>query len=89
MLEREIARAGEDRLVGFHVSDWLVPTKDLLTHRGMMGDGVIDISGIRRRLEAAGYTGPVEVEIFSATNWWKRDPDEVVRTCVERCRTVV
>lgn len=88
-LESEINRAGSERIIGFHVSDWLVPTRDLVTDRGMMGDGVIDIPGIRRWVEATGYNGPIEVEIFSATNWWRRDPDEVVRTCIERCGTAV
>ena len=61
-----------------------MPTTDLLLDRGMMGDGVIDLRGIRAMIEAAGYFGPQEVEIFSRDNWWKRPGDEVVRTCVER-----
>jgi sugar phosphate isomerase/epimerase len=88
-LEREIARAGKPRLLAFHVCDWLVPTTDLLLDRGMMGDGVIDIRKIRGWMEDAGYDGLCEVEIFSARNWWQRPPDEVVRTCIERHRTVV
>jgi len=89
-LEREIARAGQARrLLAFHVCDWLVPTTDLMLDRGMMGDGVIDIRRIRGWMEAAGYEGMCEVEIFSARNWWQRPPDEVVRTCIERHRTVV
>jgi len=88
-LEREIARAGTARLLAFHVCDWLVPTTDLMLDRGMMGDGVIDIRRIRGWMEAAGYEGMCEVEIFSARNWWQRPPDEVVRTCIERHRTVV
>jgi sugar phosphate isomerase/epimerase len=89
-LEREIARAGAARrLVAFHVCDWLVPTTDLLLDRGMPGDGVIDIRKIRGWMEAAGYDGFAEVEIFSARTWWQRPPDEVVRTCMERHRTVV
>jgi sugar phosphate isomerase/epimerase len=87
-LPREIARAGK-RILGFHVCDWLVPTKDLLLDRGMMGDGIIDIRGIRGMVEDAGYNAPVDVEIFSAENWWKRDPDEVLRVCTERFRKVV
>jgi sugar phosphate isomerase/epimerase len=86
-LEREIARAGQ-RILGFHVCDWLVPTTDLLLDRGMMGDGVIDIPKIRDRVEAAGYAGCVEVEIFSARNWWQRDPDEVLQTVRERYASV-
>jgi len=85
-LEAEIARAGrhKGRILAFHICDWLVPTRDLLLDRGMMGDGVIDIRRIRSWVEAAGYTGHCEVEIFSAENWWKREPDDVLRICVER-----
>jgi sugar phosphate isomerase/epimerase len=88
-LEREIARAGHaNRIHGFHVCDWLVPTTDLLLDRGMMGDGVIDIPRIRGWVEAAGYADCVEVEIFSAANWWQRDPDEVLRIVRQRVATV-
>ena len=88
-LEREIARAGQAGLLhAFHVCDWLVPTRDLLTDRGMMGDGVIDLPRIRAWIEGAGYGGTVEVEIFSAENWWKRDADEVLRICKERYASV-
>lgn len=83
-LETEIKRAGSERILAFHVCDWLVPTRDLLLDRGMMGDGVIDIRKIRGWVEAAGYQGFVEVEIFSAHDWWKRNPDEVIRVCAER-----
>jgi sugar phosphate isomerase/epimerase len=88
-LEREIARAGAaGRILAFHVCDWLVPTRDLLLDRGMMGDGVIDIPGIRAAVEGAGYAGMIEVEIFSR-DWWRRDPDEVLRIIAERYRSVV
>ena len=88
-LEREIARAGAaGRILAFHVCDWLVPTRDLLLDRGMMGDGVIDIPRIRGLVEAAGYAGFVEVEIFSR-DWWRRDPDEVLEIIAERYRTLV
>ena len=82
-LEAEIARAGK-RICAFHVSDWLVDTQDLRFDRGMMGDGVIDIPGIRAMVERSGFDGWVEVEIFSQRNWWKRDTDEVVETIQER-----
>lgn len=87
-LAAEIERAA-GHIIGYHVSDWKVPTVDPLTDRGMMGDGVIDLPGIRTMVENAGYTGAVEVEIFSANDWWQRDPDEVVRISLERCATVV
>lgn len=89
-LESEIRRAGVGgRLLAFHVCDWLVPTTDLFLDRGMMGDGIIDIRKIRGWMESSGYDGTCEVEIFSANNWWKRDPDEVLRVCVERHQRVV
>jgi sugar phosphate isomerase/epimerase len=87
-LERQIHRAGKERLLAFHLCDWLVPTTDLLLDRGMMGDGVVDIPKIRSWVEAAGFADLCEVEIFSAANWWKRAPDEVLRTCIERYNTV-
>ncbi|MBJ9696804.1 sugar phosphate isomerase/epimerase family protein [Burkholderia cenocepacia] len=83
-LEAQIARAGRKRLLAFHICDWLVPTADILLDRGMMGDGVIDIPRWRRAVEAVGYSGFHEVEIFSAANWWKRDPHEVFQTCKRR-----
>lgn len=88
-LEAGIAEAGRaGRILGFHVCDWLVPTKDLLTDRGMMGDGVIDLKRIRGWVEAGGYSGCVEAEIFSATNWWQRDPEEVLAVVRERYASV-
>jgi len=88
-LQAQIARAGEHRLLALHVCDWLVPTRDLLTDRGMMGDGVIDIPQIRRWVEGAGFSGYSEVEIFSSENWWKRDGGEVLDVCIERHRCAV
>ncbi|HEV2551745.1 MAG TPA: sugar phosphate isomerase/epimerase family protein [Stellaceae bacterium] len=88
-LATEISRAGgAGRLLAFHVCDWLVPTKDLLLDRGMMGDGVIDLRGIRRTVEDAGYTGFCEVEIFSRDDWWKRPPEAVLATAVTRYQSV-
>lgn len=87
-LYRDIARAGAARRIfGFHVCDWLVPTSDVLNDRGMMGDGVIDIRGIRRAVEAAGYAGLVEVEIFSERTWWKKPMNETLETCRSRLAT--
>jgi len=88
-LEAQIQRAGKARLLAFHVCDWLVPTRDLLNDRGMMGDGVIDIPRIRGWMEAQDYSGYSEVEIFSAENWWKRDGGEVLDTCIARHKTAV
>ncbi|VIO70758.1 sugar phosphate isomerase/epimerase family protein [Bradyrhizobium ivorense] len=87
-LMAQIARAGRDRLLAFHVCDWLVPTKDILNDRGMMGDGVIDIKSVRSMVEAQGFAGYSEIEIFS-NDWWTRPMDEVLTTCIARHRTVV
>ena len=88
-LAQAIARAGRlKRLAMYHISDWMVPTTDMLLDRGMMGDGVIDFPAIRRMVEAAGYTGPHEVEIFSRDTWWKKPGDEVLATMIERFRTI-
>ena len=64
----QLARAA-GRLVGFHVSDWLVPVHDVLMNRGLMGDGVIELCRIRAAVERAGYAGPIEVEIFNQAVW--------------------
>ncbi|HWQ11247.1 MAG TPA: sugar phosphate isomerase/epimerase family protein [Roseiflexaceae bacterium] len=64
----QIARAGGHTL-GFHVSDWIVPLPDVLLGRGMMGDGVIELRRIRTAVDAAGYGGPIEVEIFNQAIW--------------------
>jgi sugar phosphate isomerase/epimerase len=69
-LEREIKRCGEnDNLYAFHICDWLSPTVDMLNDRGLMGDGLIDIKKIRGWVEAAGFDGFHEVEIFSHRHW--------------------
>ena len=78
----EIERAA-GRILGFHVSDWTVPTKDLLAGRGLMGDGVIELRSIRAAVEAAGYRGPIEVEILNH-DLWSRSGDEVLGAVVGR-----
>ena len=88
-LAQQIERAGRNRLLALHVCDWLTPTTDLLNDRGMMGDGVIELRKIRAWVEAQGYAGYSEVEIFSANNWWQRDGGGVLDTCIERHRRCV
>jgi sugar phosphate isomerase/epimerase len=84
-LAAQIARAGKaNKILAYHICDWLIPTRDMLLDRGMMGDGVIDFPRIRRWIETAGYTGFTEVEIFSKLDWWTRPGDEVLQTCIER-----
>ena len=76
-LEQQIRRAGKKRLLAYHICDWLVPTRDLLNDRGMMGDGVIDLPAIS--WVGHGLRGFQEVEIFSEHDWWKRDPTRYSR----------
>ncbi len=82
-LQQQIQRAARERLLAFHVCDWLVPTRDLLNDRGMMGDGVIEIKKVRRWIEQAGFSGFSEVEIFS-DHWWAQPGEQVLDRCIER-----
>jgi sugar phosphate isomerase/epimerase len=72
-LEKEIARCGQNNhLLAFHICDWKSPTTDLLNDRGLMGEGCIPVRKIRSWVEAAGFNGFIEVEIFSNI-YWKQD----------------
>ena len=88
-LQQQIERAGKSRLLAFHVCDWLTPTTDMLNDRGMMGDGVIDIPKIRGWVDAQGFSGFSEVEIFSTGNWWQQDHCHVLEACIERHKIAV
>ncbi|MEM9346865.1 MAG: sugar phosphate isomerase/epimerase family protein [Planctomycetota bacterium] len=85
-LADEIALAGRlGLLFGFHVCDWRVETRHLLTDRGLMGDGCIDIRGIRKMVESAGFDGFNEVEVFSE-QYWSMDQDEYLALIAQRYR---
>ncbi len=88
-LEQQIVRAGQERLLAYHVCDWLTPTRDLLSDRGMMGDGVVELKKIRGWVEAAGFAGFSEVEIFSNLDWWQRPGAETLDVCISRHKTAV
>jgi sugar phosphate isomerase/epimerase len=81
-LYAQIARAAPHTL-GFHVNDWLAPPPDPLLGRGMMGDGVIELRRIRAAVDAAGYVGPIEVEIFNRAIW-DAPGDETLATLRQR-----
>ncbi|MDG5787917.1 sugar phosphate isomerase/epimerase [Evansella sp. AB-P1] len=81
-LYEQINRA-KGRILGFHVSDWTVPTTDLLMSRGMMGDGVIELRRIRDAVDQTGYDGPIEVEIFNR-EIWDMQGDDVLALMKER-----
>lgn len=78
----QIERAGR-RIFSYQVCDWLDPLPDILMGRGMMGDGVIDFPRFTRAVTAAGYTGPIEVEIFNQ-EIWNTPGEEVVASMVDR-----
>ena len=88
-LQQQIARAGRERLLAYHVCDWLTPTRDLLSDRGMMGDGVVELKKIRGWVEDAGFAGFSEVEIFSNLDWWQRPGAETLDVCIERHKQAV
>lgn len=69
---QQIERA-RGKIAGFHVSDWPVPLPGILMGRGMMGDGVIELRRLRQAVDAAGYDGPIEVEIFNDEIWKNAD----------------
>jgi sugar phosphate isomerase/epimerase len=82
VLYAEIERA-RGHILGFHVNDWLRGGGDPLSSRGMMGDGVIELRRMREAVEAAGYAGPIEVEIFNEVVW-AMPGDDVLKLIGER-----
>lgn len=81
-VEEQIERAA-GRILGFHVSDWVSPQRDITADRAMMGDGIIDIARLRAAVDAAGYDGPIEVEVINDDP--ARPPDaELLATAIER-----
>lgn len=85
-LEQEIARCAQlNALFAYHVCDWRTPTVDMLNDRGLMGEGCIPLRQIRAWVEATGYRGFNEVEIFS-TRLWATDQDEFLAKIVQAYR---
>ena len=83
ILEKEIKRCGEKgNLMAFHICDWKVPTTDILFDRGLMGEGCIPVKQIRTWVEAAGFNGFNEVEIFSNA-YWKEDQSEFLKKIIK------
>jgi sugar phosphate isomerase/epimerase len=78
-----IERAG-DRISIFQVCDWITPLPEgVLLGRGMMGDGCIELRRLREAVDATGYSGPIEVEIFNQSVWDQPGAEvvaQVVRT---------
>ncbi len=85
-LEAEIARCGRlGKLFAYHVCDWRTPTLDLLNDRGLMGEGCIPLRQIRAWVEATGFQGFNEVEVFS-TRLWATDQDDYLRKIIQSYR---
>ncbi|MER6028298.1 sugar phosphate isomerase/epimerase family protein [Streptomyces sp. NPDC001851] len=81
----QIARAGATgRIHSFQLADWATPLPEgVLTGRAQIGDGVIDLREWKGHVEAAGYTGPIEVELFNDA-LWARDGREVLAETAAR-----
>ena len=87
--DRRRGRRGAGRIAAFQLADWVTPLPEgVLLGRGQLGDGSVDLRWFRERVEAAGYRGPVEVEIFNPA-LWARDGAEVLAEVVRRVRTHV
>ncbi|MBL7969619.1 MAG: sugar phosphate isomerase/epimerase [Prolixibacteraceae bacterium] len=81
-LEKEIERCGKNNaLLAFHICDWKTPTTDFLNDRGLMGEGCIPIRKIQSWVEAAGFNGFNEVEIFSS-RYWKMDQSAFLKQII-------
>jgi sugar phosphate isomerase/epimerase len=81
----DIARAGAaGRIALFQVADWITPLPEgVLTGRGLPGDGCVQLRRLRAAVDAAGYAGPIEVEVFNADLWSMPGPDALA-LCLER-----
>lgn len=81
----QIARAGASgRIHTFQLADWITPLPEgVLTGRGQIGDGAIDMREWKSYVEAAGYTGPIEVELFN-DDLWARDGRELLSETARR-----
>jgi sugar phosphate isomerase/epimerase len=85
-LEMEIKRCGmHNHLLAFHICDWKSPTIDFLYDRGLMGEGCIPLRKIRSWVEATGFSGFNEVEIFS-NEYWKLDQSEYLKKIISAYR---
>ncbi|MFH8620510.1 sugar phosphate isomerase/epimerase family protein [Streptomyces vietnamensis] len=79
-----VERAGATgRIHSFQLADWTTPLPaGVLNGRGQLGTGAIDLAAWSALVEKAGYTGPVEVELFN-DELWARDGAEVLEETVE------
>ncbi|MEE1753710.1 sugar phosphate isomerase/epimerase family protein [Streptomyces sp. SP18CS02] len=80
-----VERAGaQGRIHSFQLADWITPLPaGVLNGRGQIGDGAIDMARWRERVDAAGYDGPIEVELFN-DELWARDGVELLEETARR-----
>ncbi|MET7935066.1 sugar phosphate isomerase/epimerase family protein [Streptomyces sp. NPDC005322] len=85
-----IARAGAGgRIAAFQLADWITPLPEgALLGRGQLGDGSVDFRWFREQVDATGYDGPIEVEIFNP-RLWARNGAEVLAEVADRYRSLV
>ncbi|GGX09662.1 xylose isomerase [Streptomyces malachitofuscus] len=78
----QIARAGaEGRIHTFQLADWTTPLPEgVLNGRGQIGDGAVDMREWKGYVDAAGYTGPIEVELFNETLWARNGREVLTET---------
>ncbi|MCX5343487.1 sugar phosphate isomerase/epimerase family protein [Streptomyces atratus] len=81
----QIARAGAGgRIHSFQLADWITPLPaGVLLGRGQLGDGAVDFRAFRTLVDATGFDGPIEVEIFNEA-LWARDGAEVLAEVASR-----
>ncbi|GAA1830664.1 sugar phosphate isomerase/epimerase [Luedemannella flava] len=82
---RQISRAGAERRIScFQAADWITPLPEgVLLGRGLPGTGCVELRRFREAVDAAGYTGPVEVEVFNA-DVWARPGEEILAETIQR-----
>lgn len=83
-VDHELRLAAEQNtLFGFHICDWRLETRHLLTDRGLMGDGCIDVKHFRTLVRDLGFTGHTEIEVFSE-HYWAMDQNQYLQLILER-----
>jgi sugar phosphate isomerase/epimerase len=86
-VETELRLSAEQyTLFGFHICDWRINTRHLLTDRGLMGDGCIAVRHLRQLVESIGFKGYHEVEVFSE-DYWAMDQHAYLDLIIDRYNT--
>ncbi|AGL17673.1 sugar phosphate isomerase/epimerase [Actinoplanes sp. N902-109] len=86
----QLERAGaEGRIACFQLADWITPLPaGVLLGRGLPGTGCVELRRFRAAVDATGFTGPVEVEVFNE-QVWARPGAEVLAEVLHRCRDLL